>query len=145
MTQERLYRGGNYEGHGYDLWQTPLEVLKPLEREFGELYDPCPPNWDGEVDGLAIDWPLDRACFVNPPYSQMVKWVEKCAEQAGRGCTVLLLIAPRTDTRYFHKHIYGQARLRFFKGRIKFRDGRAPDDKPKPAPFPSMLCIWGIG
>ena len=136
------FRNGQYEGHGYDLWMTPSEVLDPLEEEFGALYDPCPANWDGKTDGLGIDWPTDRVCFVNPPYSEIKSWAAKCELEWGRGCTILFLIPSRTDTRYFHDHIYDKAELRFFKGRIKFIDGRDPEAKRAGAPFPSMLCIW---
>ncbi len=139
MTQERLYRGGNYEASGYDAWQTPPEVIADLEAEFDEMFDPCPADWDGLTDGLAIDWPTDRACFVNPPYSHMADWVAKCAQEWRRGCTVILLIPPRTCTRYFHDHIYGNAELRFFKGRLKFCLNGVPGN---PAPFPSMLCVF---
>ena len=65
------YRNGQYEGHGYDLWRTPAGVIAELTEEFGALFDPCPINWDGVTDGLKIDWPLDQASFVNPPYSNM--------------------------------------------------------------------------
>lgn len=136
------YRNGEYESHGYDLWKTPQSVKDDLIKEFGELFDPCPENWDGETDGLEIEWPIERACFVNPPYSKMVHWVKKCFEQYQRGCTVILLIPPRSCTRYFHQYIYGYSELRFFKGRLKFIDGRDPESKPKPAPFPSMLAIF---
>ena len=136
------YRNGGWEGHGYDLWMTPPEVLEPLREEFGELYDPCPANWDGKTDGLEISWPTDRVCFVNPPYTQIIEWAQKCLEESKRGCTVIFLIPPRTDTRYFHDFIYQKAELRFIKGRVKFIDGRDLEAKPQGAPFPSMLCIW---
>ena len=136
------FRNGQYEGHGYDLWMTPPEILEPLVEEFGELYDPCPADWDGQIDGLTIPWPTDRVCFVNPPYSEIKSWAEKCESESKRGCTILFLIPSRTDTRYFHDYIYGKAELRFFKGRIKFVDGRDPEAKRAGAPFPSMLCIW---
>lgn len=139
------FRNGQYEGHGYDLWMTPPELLLEIAEEFGhygELFDPCPENWDGKIDGLEIEWPTDKLVFVNPPYSEIKCWAKKCREQADRGCTIVLLIPSRTDTRYFHDYIYGNAELRFFKGRIKFVDGRDPEAKRAGAPFPSMLCIW---
>lgn len=133
----------HHEGHGYDLWMTPPEVLESLREEFGELYDPCPAHWDGSWDGLAIDWPMDRACFVNPPYSQIASWAKKCREEADKDRFVILLIPSRTDTRYFHDFIYGSAEIRFFKGRLKFVHPEDMEGKRTPAPFPSMLCIWG--
>ena len=137
---KRQFRNGVPEASGYDLWMTPPEVLDPLREEFGELFDPCPADWPGAPDGLAIDWPTHQVCFVNPPYSQIAAWCAKCAEQCRRGCTVVLLMAARTDTRYFHDNINGNAEVRFLKGRVKFvhPDGR----KSESAPFPSILCVF---
>jgi len=119
MTQ-RVFRNGVPEASGYDLWMTPPEVLDPLREEYGELFDPCPADWQGAPDGLAIDWPTNQVCFVNPPYSQIAAWCAKCAEQWRRGCTVILIIPPRTCASYFHNHIVGNAEIRFIRGRVKF-------------------------
>lgn len=134
------YRNGEFEAHGYDLWQTPEYLIKELEKEFGPMFDPCPANFDRTFDGLLIGW--KEVNFVNPPYGNMKEWVKKCYTEWAKGKTVILLIPPRTCTTYFHNWIYGNAELRFIKGRLKFIDGRTPEAKPKGAPFPSMLCIF---
>ena len=148
----------HHEGHGYDLWMTPPEIFSQLDEMFPGwnfshhletpgiygYFDPCPTEWDGKEDGLEIDWPMSVPVFVNPPYSQIKLWAAKCREQAERGCMVVLLIPSRTDTRYFHDHIYGSAALYFIKGRVKFIHPDDPEGKRKPAPFPSMLCAWGL-
>ena len=56
-----------------------------------------------------------------------------------------MLIPARTDTRYFHDYIYHKAKIRFIKGRLKFvdMDNNDPNKKMSPAPFPSMLIIFG--
>ena len=58
----------------------------------------------------------------------------------GGGYPIVLLIPARTDTSYFHDHIYGKAEIRFVRGRLRFTDeeGNAAD----PAPFPSMVVIY---
>tara|TARA_R100001086_G_scaffold61254_1_gene28366 strand:- start:7326 stop:7763 length:438 start_codon:yes stop_codon:yes gene_type:complete len=139
------YRNGNYEGHGYDDWQTPQKIIDQLEKEFGKLFDPCPKDWDGETDGLSISWMNSRYNFVNPPYGNMKAWVKKCHDEWLKGRGVILLIPPRTCSSYFHDWIYEKAELRFIRGRLKFIDGRNPTAKPKGAPFPSMLCIFRRG
>ena len=136
------YRNGQYEGHGYDDWQTPPHVIEALEDEFGQMFDPCPANYDGSYDGLKIAWHEEKVNFVNPPYGDMKKWVEKCHDEWVLGKTVILLIPPRTCSSYFHQWIYQKAELRFIKGRLKFIDGRNPEAKPMGAPFPSMLCVF---
>ena len=132
------FRNGSYEGRGYDNWMTPPDLLESLSSEFGEMYDPCPPK--PTEDGLKLTWPTDRVCFVNPPYSEIDKWTDKCSAEWRRGCSIVLLIPARTDTRYFHRNINGNAEVRFIKGRLKFVH---PDGgKPMSAPFPSILCVF---
>ena len=48
-----------------------------------------------------------------------------------------MLIPARTDTKRFHEYIYGNAEIRFIKGRLKF--GGCENS----APFPSMIVIFG--
>lgn len=134
------YRNGQYEGHGYDLWTTPPHIIAGLTAEFGPMFDPCPVDYDGSFDGLEIEW--DSVNFVNPPYSQMTDWIRKSHEEWKKGKTVILLIPPRTDTRYFHDYINGNAEVRFIKGRLKFGNPSDPDYKPTGAPFPSILCVF---
>ena len=138
-----LYRNGQYEGHGYDDWMTPPQIIEELTQEFGVMFDPCPKHWNGLWDGLEISW--KKVTFVNPPYGNMKAWVKKCHDEWLMGKTVILLIPPRTCASYFHNWIYQKAELRFIRGRLKFIDGRNPTDKPKAAPFPSMLCVFRGG
>ncbi len=134
------FRNGAYESKGFDNWMTPQHIIDELENEFGELYDPCPKNHDFSFDGLEITWSKDKVCFVNPPYSQIKEWVKKCYDEWVTGSTIILLIPARTCTRYFHDYINNNSEIRFIKGRVKFvhPDGR----HSKPAPFPSILCIF---
>ncbi len=48
-----------------------------------------------------------------------------------------MLIPARTDTKRFHDYIYGNAEIRFIKGRLKF--GGCENS----APFPSMIVVFG--
>tara|TARA_R100000734_G_C3304859_1_gene95363 strand:+ start:548 stop:1009 length:462 start_codon:yes stop_codon:yes gene_type:complete len=135
------FRNGQFEGHGYDLWRTPSYIIQDLWEEFGlSMFDPCPSDYDGSFDGLEIEW--GKVNFVNPPYSKMKEWIAKCHEEWKKGKTVILLIPPRTCTSYWHEYIEGNAEIRFIKGRVRFIDGRNPNAKPKPAPFPSVLVIF---
>lgn len=73
--------------------------------------------------------------------------MQKAHEEAKSGITIVLLIPARTDTTYFHDYIYGQAEVRFVRGRIVFVDeaGNPCKDakgRAMPAPFPSMVVIY---
>jgi len=60
--------------------------------------------------------------------------------EAAAGATVVFLIHARTDTRWFHEHVYHVAdEIRFVRGRLKFRHS---DGSTGSAPFPSMLVIY---
>ena len=78
-----------------------------------------------------------RRVWLNPPYSEIEKWVEKAFRETRADNTIVVLLIPsRTDTKYFHNFIYQRTEIRFVKGRLKFGDSKTS------APFPSMLVIF---
>ena len=111
-----------------DHWKTPSNIYEQV-RSLG-LYDPCP--YMSEQDNLHRDW--ERSNFVNPPYSQLLAWINKSIEQARKGKSCLLLIPARTDTKAFKALWEYGAHIYFIKGRLKFNDYNT-------APFPSMLVL----
>ena len=123
-----------------DKWGTPPALYKTLDDEFHFNYDPCPLDWkEGDPDGLTTDW--GSSTFVNPPYSKVSKWIAKAHAEWKKGKTVVMLINAVTDTLAFHAYIYGQAELRFLKGRVRFIDPMNPS-KSAPSPKPSMLVVF---
>lgn len=123
-----------------DKWATPKEIYEPLNTEFHFNYDPCPIDWVPEdQDGLLSDW--GSSTFVNPPYSNTAKWIEKAHFEWQKGKCVVMLINCITDTKAFHKYIYNQAEIRFVKGRIAFINPLEPT-KRTPSPKPSMIVIF---
>jgi len=65
-------------------------------------------------DGLAIPWgwPLQRAplaacAYVNPPYSDLKDWLQKCSAEAGCGVQVYLLCPVRPQRRWFNEYTKG--------------------------------------
>lgn len=148
-----------------DDWPTPWEFFHNLDLEFDFTLDVCAVPWsakvwrycvpphalrvwgkttfrrlfpDALVDGLAHSWAGER-CYMNPPYGREIgPWVEKARREAERGALVVGLLPARTDTAWFHEHVYRAAtEIRFLKGRLKFEGAVAS------APFPSMIAVWG--
>jgi len=119
-----------------DHWRTPIAFRKKLTKEFGRLYDPCP--YHAKFDGLNRDW--RGRLFINPPYSEIKQWVQKASfsVDTGKAKLIVMLLPARTDTKWFHEHIYQAQRreVRFIKGRLKFGGSK------NSAPFPSMLVIF---
>ena len=123
-----------------DKWATPPALYKTLEDEFHFTHDPCPIDWkEGDADGLTTEW--GTSTFVNPPYSTVAKWIAKSHAEWKKGKTIVMLINAITDTKAFHEYIYGQAEVRFIKGRVKFFDPTNPT-KSAPSPKPSMIVVF---
>lgn len=124
-----------------DHWETPKELYDKLNLEFKFDYDPCPLY--ATFDGLECDWVGN--VFVNPPYSNITKFLIKAHEELDKGNahTIVFLTFSNTDTRWFHDYVYGKSELRFIKGRLKFKgknkDGELVNGS---AMRPSMLAIF---
>ena len=134
---------------GKDEWETPLDFFNQLDSEFHFTLDPCCTEKNAKCkkfytkddDGLRQTW-KDEVVFINPPYSKRTKtnlgqeaWIKKAYEESAHA-TCVMLIPARTDTKAFHKYIYGKAEIRFLKGRLKFSGAK------NAAPFPSMVVIF---
>lgn len=126
-----------------DLWETPQDFFDRLDAEFGFELDACalPENakcarhYTPEQDGLSQLWTGTVWC--NPPYGRQIgRWVEKAAQSAAEGATVVMLLPARTDTQWFHRYICGKAEVRFVAGRLKFGGAKWN------APFPCMVCVF---
>ncbi|TGJ99817.1 adenine methyltransferase [Leptospira langatensis] len=129
---------------GSDDWATPDSLFEELHKEFAFNLDPCATAtnakcthfYSKEEDGLLQEW--SGRVLMNPPYGREIgRWVEKAYRQAQQSCEVVVCLLPsRTDTKWFHDYVLGNAEIRFIKGRLKF--GSATEN----APFPCLLAIF---
>jgi site-specific DNA-methyltransferase (adenine-specific) len=115
-------------------WRTPKELYRQLDNEFHFDFDPSPP--DPTFDGLSIEW--GQCNFVNPPYGkETIRWCAKAVVEWSKGKTVVMLLAARTDTKWFQDYCLPYAtEIRFIRGRLKF------DDSEGSAPFPSCIVVF---
>ena len=119
-------------------WRTPKEVYDQLHAEFDFDFDPCPS--DPDFDGLEVEW--GKRNFVNPPYGrEIVKWCKKALEEHAKGKTIVMLVASRTDTEWWHDCIMRADEIRFIRGRLRFEG--YPNNGC--APFPSAVAIFSPG
>lgn len=117
------------------------ELLFVLDAAATDKTAKCDRYFTPETDGLSQSWDCGGAVFCNPPYGRQVKkWVKKAYEESCGGYPIVLLVAARTDTGWFHDYIYGKAEIRFIKGRIKFTDDEG--NASSTAPFPSMIVVY---
>lgn len=146
-----------------DEWSTPQDLFDALDAEFSFTLDAAAsaenakcPLWFGPThhgpeyrDALTIDWwighrPDTEAVWLNPPYSKCREFIAKAASEARKGVTVVCLVPSRTDTRWWHEHVWDRechqprllVQVRFLKGRLTF--GGAPNG----APFPSVVIVF---
>lgn len=124
-----------YKTKNKDSWATPKWIMEI----FGDWFDPCPLNYNPQVDGLNIEW-KDKT-YVNPPYSSPIKWVEKAIEENKKGKTIVLLLKVDTSTKWYMKLVEANANILFVHKRLKFRNPKGNNDEKSPAGFPSMLVI----
>ena len=111
-----------------DIWSTPKDIYNKF-LSMG-AFDPCP--IDPKFDGLNTDW--ESFVYVNPPYSEIRKWLDKALIEIENGNTHLavFLVPARVDTKWFQEVVYGKHAYKFIKGRLKF------GQNTNSAPFPSM-------
>jgi phage N-6-adenine-methyltransferase len=148
-----------------DEWSTPQEFYDALDAEFefdldaaaSHTHHMCPTYITAEDDSLAVDWiewcnaegpppygPRVPTVWLNPPYSKCREFFAKAKAECRKGCTVVMLVPARTDTRWFHDHVWDSVlhcpregvEVRFIKGRLKFASATAG------APFPSMVVVF---
>lgn len=125
-----------------DEYGTPLDFYNWLDGIFQFTLDPCTTAlfakcakyYTKEDDGLAQSWKGERV-FVNPPYSQNYKWMQKAFTEWKENNTLVVVLVPsRTDVRWYHDFCHGKATFIWhIKGRIQFIGGKSG------ATFPSAV------
>jgi len=114
---------------------TPRDLYNDLNEEFQFNFDPCPLHGEEIQDGLKVDWKSSN--FVNPPFSEISKWLNKGVEEMKKGNKSVFLITARTSTKYWEKYVYPFAcEIRFILGRVPFGDHK------EGFPFPICLVIF---
>lgn len=121
--------------------RTPLEVFKILDKEFNFRLDPCtssakknnlktPFYFTEKQDGLKQSWGKYDSIFINPPFKDMKKWVEKILLEISKskGMTIVLLAPSKTETKWWHKLISSKflKELRFETKRLTFEGHENP-------------------
>lgn len=138
-----------------DEWETPQSLFDALDAEFRFVVDAAATSQNAKCPtffGNALNGPWDIAAghsvWLNLPYSQCRAFMAKAAtEAAAHGCTVVCLVPSRTDTRWWHEHVWDTAQhrpragveVRFLRGRLKFGSSTAG------APFPSVIVVFRGG
>jgi transcriptional regulator with XRE-family HTH domain len=132
---------------------TPADFMAGIYEAFGDIdLDPCGHLLSPVIarrrimlseggDGLADDW-SGRLAFVNPPYSELLKWLRRAHDQwrAGNVETVVCLGPLRTDSAWFHKTLSADADIYLLQGRVRFLNTQG---KGQHTPFSLMVLTLG--
>jgi len=144
----RIWTPGMMSSLRHD-WATPRALFHVLDEEFHFTLDVCATAETAVCEEYFSEGALDRlwvpvndgAVWCNPPYGRRIgDWVEKAWREScslHRGISIVLLLAARTDTQWFHEYCL-KGEIRFLRGRLSFDDQKLRGR----APFPSMIVIF---
>lgn len=149
---ERAYWGQG-EKEDRDSRFTPPQFMEGIYEAFGEIdLDPCAHLLSPVIarrrilfseggDGLAEEW-SGRLGYVNPPFSEVLKWLRRAHDQwlLGNVETVICLVPVRTDSVWFHETLSVVANIYLLRGRVPFLD---LGGKRQHTPFALMLVTLG--
>lgn len=108
-----------------DLWQTPQYIRQMVDGFYQgpePWFDPCPT--DPDFDGLKVEW--GAKCFVNPPYSNPLPWVQKGVQEYGRLFTAvkwpeqIWLVRNDHSTQWFRHLVVKATAILLVRKRIQF-------------------------
>jgi phage N-6-adenine-methyltransferase len=145
-TGASLNRGGSKQDKG-----TPRVFLDACEGRFGKItFDLAATKKNAVVqdyftrrdNALVQDWPCDKRtlCWLNPEFSDIAPWAEKCAhESVVHGAKILFLVPASVGSEWFFHHVHKKALVLPLRGRIVFVGQK--NGFPKDL----MLCAYGVG
>lgn len=120
-------------------YATPDDFLKAVRARFGRLsFDLAahkgnyvePKYFDLAADSLKQDWSeLTGLLWLNPPFSDIAPWAEKCAIESTKGARILFLVPASVGSNWFAKWVLPFSKVYFLNGRLTFKG--AADGYPK--------------
>jgi site-specific DNA-methyltransferase (adenine-specific) len=132
----------------YD-WATPMDLFHHLAYLYGPFKkDVCAQAWNAkceffitpEEDGLSVPWGA-CACWCNPPYDDIDRWVHKAIEESHKGARVVMLLPSRTGTEWFRTAMMYSTEIVFLRGRVRFQTD--PFERPKGSGnFDSIVVLF---
>lgn len=127
-----------------DLWRTPPEVFKALDKEFQFAADMactdknklCAIGYTEQDDSLSFNWMSkisylyfdtnqheNRYVWCNPPYSEIKPWVDKAIEAQLNGLGTVMLLNQDTSVGWFYEALQYVSEIRFITGDKKENGG----------------------
>lgn len=130
-----------------DLWQTPKSIFNNLNREFNFTGDVaasygnrlCEDHLTEVDNSLECEW--FSVNWLNPPYSNIMPWVNKSIVEHEKGKTIVMLVPADTSVKWFKRAYESCNEVRFISGRLSFIN--AETQKPVNGNNKgSVLFVW---
>lgn len=143
------YHGSNTSESIRDLWQTPIALFNNLNKEFNFVCDVaadhenklCKMYFDESVSALGVKCNWLESNWCNPPYSNIMPWVNKARIEHEKGKTIVMLVPADTSVKWFKEAYNSCNEVRFISGRLSFVN--AETQKPASGNNKgSVLFIW---
>jgi len=134
---------------GVDNMQTPDFLFKDLNKKFNFTVDGAAIKSNKKClkhfnDGLASSWSGHRV-FCNPPFSQKEVWLKKAHDEVLEGnCPLCVMILPSnsTDTKGWHKYVFGKFHYEILEGRVSFIDPETGQPKKGNNSGTALVYFW---
>jgi phage N-6-adenine-methyltransferase len=119
-------------GNSRQDYETPLSLIRAVESRFGSLSVDLAARPDNakapqfitpEQDSLKTEWPTDRLCWLNPPFSNIAPWAKKCRETADKGGRIAFLVPASVGANWYRDFIHKKDLILFLNGRVDFIAG----------------------
>lgn len=115
VVSGRAWAGSKTPDRKRSKWETPLWMVQYLELRQKARFEvdaaasdknhKAPIWYTEETDGLSKDWGADgKFIFLNPPYDDIIPWVEKAIEQikAHKHITIQIVL-PNDNSTYWYR------------------------------------------
>jgi len=119
--------------------KTPTELIDAIEYYFGMRFEndmaassdnaQALNYYTEEEDSLSREWPLGW-CWLNPPFANLTKWINKCAIESKKCCKIISIWPLSGDLNQMVT--WKQANVYVVHGRVW------------PLVRGCMICEWGI-
>jgi phage N-6-adenine-methyltransferase len=134
-------------------YETPVDFMDAVKSRFGtigfdlaasDLNAKAPRYFTEAVNSLIMPWHkagcLEKGewLFLNPPFSNIEPWAEKCAAEMKLGARILFLVPAAIGSNWYWKHVAPNAHVLALRQRISF-DGK--NSFPKDL----LLCVFLAG
>ena len=86
--------------------------------------------WDEEQNSLVQDWHAMKGWqWLNPPFSHLSPWVEKCWRESQVGASIACLVPAGVGANWWRDWVDNKAHVIFLNGRLTFAGERTPYPK----------------